>query len=121
MMIALTLTIAGSAKAMAGAHYVAAYCSKAADGSGYCYGTFESFRNSSDPSAYIAFTQYATGTRIFQAQYANVYMSCTPDAPSSSIWPILMANQGYFLVYWNAAGTCNNVSTNSGSLYGTNF
>jgi hypothetical protein len=86
-------------------------CSKNADGSGQCQGTFAGFRNHSDPYAWVSFNIRNTGLGSFMASLNSRYYACTAYSTGSyaavgAIWPSMMATHEGFVIYWDAAGTC---------------
>jgi hypothetical protein len=106
--------------AEAGVQSYSAGCSKAADGSGWCMGNFQSFRTHSDPNTYASFVEHATGTRLFQAWWPGIgLVSCVPNATVAGLWPRVMSHEGFFNVSWDATGTCTALILNNGSHHST--
>jgi hypothetical protein len=103
-----------------------AYCAKFSAGGGYCYGTMQGFRTSSDATAYAMFesmAQSGTTSPSFQAEYGGQYFYCIPptsgvnQAVMAATWPQTMALRGWFWVEWDANGYCNSVEFLNGSQY----
>ncbi len=105
--------------ANAGAKYESAACVRNLDGSGSCHGTLRGFRNSTDPNAYVNFAYYSNQTPGFNAEWAGQASVCTVVAGSKleQIWPVAMANSGYFNINWNSSGQCTYLVIDSGSAY----
>ena len=109
-----------ASRAEAGMKYESAYCYRAADLSGYCYGTMRGFRMSTDPNASANFQITSNGGAGFQANWGGGKpMTCTAPAgsPVAALWPIAMSNEGYFQINWSAAGECNYLVIGNGSAY----
>jgi hypothetical protein len=109
--------------AFAGSSTDSSSCFQNADGSGYCYGNFRGWRNSSQSTAYAYFTENDSGSRSFYARYTvsgatnpSTY-SCIPDATVSTIWNEALAHRGYFSIYWDVNGTCYSLYLYNGSQY----
>ncbi|WP_375765577.1 hypothetical protein NR798_28145 [Archangium gephyra] len=97
-----------------------AYCYKSGDGSGYCYGNFQSFRLHSDSSTYVSFIEYASGTKYFQGWWPGVgVVSCVPNATVVTLWPRVMLHEGFFNIQWDTAGNCHTLVLNNGSHHST--
>jgi hypothetical protein len=98
-----------------------ASCTKNADGSGNCYGTLTGFRNHSGANTNVYFQQLFYGSRGFGYLFNNgtttVSGWCTPNTTVASIWPMVMAHRGYFAIYWDASGVCNELYLYHGSGY----
>jgi hypothetical protein len=113
----LTALSAAPGRALAGQTYQYATCGKWSDGSGYCFGNFLGFRNSSDPSDFIYFTKSSDG---FRSMYARIYgqsFSCVPSSSLYGIWDQVLLHQGYFFIEWNNAGSCDYLSLSNGSQF----
>jgi hypothetical protein len=107
--------------AEAGWSFENAGCTKNADGSGNCWGNFTGFRNHVSPSTHVYIQQLYYGSRGFGYSYNNgtttVSGWCSPNATVASLWPMLMAHRGYFNIYWDASGVCNELYLYHGSGY----
>jgi hypothetical protein len=107
-----------SMNAEAGQALTSAGCNKAADGSGSCFGNFQSFRNHSDAATYVSFIEYASGSRYFQAWWPTTgVVSCVPSATVANVWPRVMLHEGYFYLTWDTTGTCTTLILNNGSQH----
>jgi len=103
-------------------HSDGAYCAKNPDGSGWCGGTMRGFRNDPGPNTYALFALGHDGTFGFTANYGNQYFRCdfaTPPAPAFQ--SAVASGNGYFNVYWNAAGSCYWGFAYRGSGYGSSY
>lgn len=123
----VSLAVLGVASvASAGSTSDSAHCFQNVDGSGYCYGNFLGWRNSSQTGAYAYFYENDAGSRTFYARYmvsgATSYSTytCSPDASVSAIWGEALANKGRFYINWDVNGVCYSLSIYNGSLY-SNF
>jgi hypothetical protein len=120
----LSLAVFGMAPlALAGSTSQSNHCFQNADGSGYCYGNFLGWRNSSTAGEYSYFYENDSGSRSFYARYMvsgatslSTY-SCIPDASVSAMWGEALAHKGYFSVSWNSSGACYSLSLYNGSQY----
>lgn len=113
----------GAMESRAGYTSQSASCSKNADGSGSCSGTFLGFRNSANSGDWVYFQYNSTPgyvTYAFYANYAGVFYSCTPNSTLQAVWPMIQSNRGYFNISWDASATCTNIWINNGS-YTQNF
>jgi hypothetical protein len=99
------------------------YCMKfSADAGGYCYGTMEGFRSSSDSTAYAQFqTMVASSTLSpgFGAEYGGQYYYCVPPTTGAwaSAWPSTSSLRGYFFIEFDGSGNCTVLETFNGSEY----
>jgi hypothetical protein len=91
------------------------YCSKAADGSGSCYGDFGGFRNHADPNAFVSFASYGS----FWASLNGVSYGCAPNSTVLALWPELMNSRAFFSISWNASGTCTSLTIINTSAHAT--
>jgi hypothetical protein len=102
----------------AGSTYSSAYCGGNYT-SGSCYGTFDGWRNSPDPTARFQFTTDVTSTTMqFYAIYNNTMYTCTmpTSAGYSGMRDQSISARGYFYVNWSL-GNCSNVQFANGSAY----
>jgi hypothetical protein len=109
--------------AFAGSTYEGAYCYKYTDGSGYCYGNFQGFRDHAGASTRAYFYKSDSGSKSFYAAITNTSTgvttgySCTPDAAAGALWSKAIVHHGYFYVSWNTSGSCTYLSLTNGSQY----
>ncbi len=107
------LTLAGmTGAAHAGQVGDSAYCSKNADGSGYCYGTFAGFRNTSNYNDFAEFYSpplgNSTASFSFYASFNGVWCSCTASASTTPAWLLTTAltAHSYFSISWDSNAAC---------------
>lgn len=120
----LSLAVLGAgAVACAGAKYEYARCVRNADNSGNCYGNMLAFRNHVHGSTFAEFGVSSDGDKVFKAGFAPsatepaVLISCTPNVKVAAFWDRALGHDGYFNVYWDAAGTCYHLYLSYGSRY----
>jgi len=121
----LSLAVLGAAAvAEAGSATEFASCYKAADGSGYCYGTMQGFRNHANPNTYLSFVEDSYGRKSMSGSFplssptgAASNFSCAPNAAVAAMWPRVMQHRGYIEVYWDVNGTCQAMWLMQGSHY----
>jgi hypothetical protein len=103
----------------AGTTYSAgAYCSKSADGSGNCSGSFNGFQATPDPQAFAAFWNEGTTYAQFIAVLNGTYYACATTAPGNAWFTISSAPPTtQFSVSWDSTGACTAVSMQAGSEY----
>jgi hypothetical protein len=93
------------------------------DGSGACFGTFASFRNSTDATARAVFELNAAATESvvyyqFNATLSGVDYACTANAPTlAAAWPMAMAARGYFFVKWDSQGNCTHLELQNDTAF----
>jgi hypothetical protein len=120
-LVAFVLTLAAAHSSQAGrVDNVYPNCVRNADGSGYCNGTLDGFRNyPGDSTVYASFSN-SVGTytyKAFNAHFNGQNFGCNaansvPDIIAN--WP--KANLGmsfYFEVDWNSSGVCTYLSLGS--------
>jgi hypothetical protein len=118
---AVLVLAAGTATAGGVWHYAGCYTNP--DGSGYCYGSFQGFRDQSYAKSYAEFQEVSDGSRSFGAVYQNPYSGnitsawCIPDASVAALWPEAMNHNGYFHINFTAGGVCNRLTLTNGSAY----
>src|SRR5262245_39950844 len=117
ILIAVSAVLLLAAPVRAGSTFQDAYCSKNADGSGLCYGTFRGFRASTDPTASANFQQTSAGDLGFQANWHGSPNVCVAARTSSvgAMWPVAMASSGWFAITWNSLGQCTYLTIGTGS------
>jgi len=85
-------------------------CSKNADGSGSCSGTYVAARNGATASDQVSFGMDNTGRLYFGAVYAGVPYSCSKNATAGSLdmetLTAATSARNYFYVTWTSAGVC---------------
>jgi hypothetical protein len=94
-----------------------------ASSDGYCIGTFPSFTNNIDPSAYATFySTYSSsgGTWSFNAEVGGGYYSCSVPSTNPALAAIgstVTAAHGQFYVTWNQLGQCTSARFSNASDY----
>jgi hypothetical protein len=88
-----------------------ASCYKYADGSGYCQGTLQGFRNSSGADDLVSILTYSRFSGFeelsFYARHLNINYTC--ESSSSLLLTQARAISGtnfVFRIEWNTSGTC---------------
>ena len=107
------------ARSEAGALYgtLTPSCSKNADGSGTCFGSYQGFRASSDASAYVYFHAGSSAqgaiNGVFYAELNGAYMNCVTGSPTLIQQMAAMTShwQGQFFISWDATGACTQLFT----------
>jgi len=112
VVVALPLLTSGS---RAGLVTILDSCTKNANGSGQCFGTFRDFRNSPGTTNFIQFNQSDDGSKAFLASWNGVQMSCTPNASVLAEWPLVSTFTGYINISWNTSGVCTTLFLNNGT------
>ena|SRR5262252_8959753 len=112
IVLAAPLLTSGS-RAGDGDHY--AGCSKNADGSGGCFGTWRDFRNSAGTTNNFYFSQFEDGSKFFGATWAGVQYTCRPNAATAAGWALALTFTSYINIGWDASGTCNFLFQTNGS------
>jgi hypothetical protein len=99
-----------------------AVCTKNADGSGNCTGTFVGFRNSPGSGDFMGFevTSILSGTTVkpklvFGASYAGATYSCHASEAYLSTWTVAMASRGNVAVSWDKDQNCDYVDLSNSS------
>jgi hypothetical protein len=99
-----------SERSNAGFSYIGSpSCSKNADGSGSCTGSFISFRNSPGMYDYVDFSAsaYPTGTYpYFGANLNNVYYYCSVPAGMAVAWQTALTFRSSFTIQWDQNANC---------------
>ena len=96
-----------------------AYCTKAADGSGYCSGSPAGFKKSPGAGDQSKFISTTYGYVWFNAYLANVNYTCTfpfNSANTNNLYNLLMLNRGEFNISWDKTGTCTYVEIYNSSM-----
>ncbi len=86
-------------------------CARYADGSGYCQGTFASFRANADTQAYADISGSTTGLgpyfASFNAELNGVQYSCTTQTAEVIAAMIDLSRSAHvFYIAWDTTGTC---------------
>jgi hypothetical protein len=93
-----------------------AYCAKAPDFSGWCNGTINAFRNSSDANANASFFNEGSTYGSFSAELNGSWYGCTTTSVPPQ-WIAFSSPDTWFQITWNSAGTCNLLQVNLTSYY----
>lgn len=105
--------------ASAGSQWQGAYLNKAADGSGWAYGTFQGFRNNADPAASIDFSNYNGANGYVYINLGGKYASCSVPSTLVGAFNQALLSRDYFEVDWNASGVCTAIYLSNSSEYGS--
>jgi len=98
-------------------------CVTNADGSGYCYGTKRGFRNDAHPGSRAEFYVNHEGRVMFIGELGGLWHSCWFASSTQSTMFASFAAQtnGFFVVSFNASGTCTYGYAYQGSDYGSDY
>lgn len=119
----LAAAVSLAADGRAGESFNEESCVKNSDGSGYCYGNYGGFHNSSNPDYFFFETDAWSGGvgYYFYTYYSGVSYSCTPGSNYPHVttyWPQSYPSTGtWFWIQWDSAGTCSSLETEVGSLF----
>lgn len=112
--LAVCVGVAGQGDAgQAGAGGLAPSCSRSADGSGRCTGSFEAFRRTpaaGDTVELDTWTASSSSTYAFAATIAGRYYACTGRDPGAA-WQAMASPGAVFTVTWDASGACTSVAS----------
>ncbi len=97
-------------------------CTKYADGSGTCEGTFIGFRNTANSKDNVFFQTDSRASEVFFAELNSQYYICfinnaSPDL--QKIFDLNLTGHGRFWISWDANLNCNEASYVAGSAYMT--
>lgn len=117
--LSLLATILVSVSSDAGTQSVSRTCIMNPDNSGLCYGSFYSFRNSPVADSAVFTRTTSGGYGQFYATEGGISYSClTPTSgPVYDLFPVALANRGFFYISWDTTGTCSFLQLANGSQY----
>jgi hypothetical protein len=100
-----------------------ATCKKDLTGAGYCEGTMRGFRNGPDGNDRADFYFNGRGSAQFSAFLNGSYYACwfPKDQQASMFASVAGRDNGFFLVSFDAAGTCTDAYRYSGSDFGSSY
>lgn len=114
-------TLLASPAVLAGFQTESANCYKNADGSGRCHGSLLGFRNHAGANTQAYFSRASNASPFFYATLTTgattTSFSCTADAATGAQWSKAMNHEGFFSIYWSAAGDCYSLFLINGSQY----